>query len=143
MSPRKQGPVEDYYMPEPMSGCWIWLGGLGKAGYGMAWDGRRMVGAHRLVYVLLVGQVPDGTELDHLCRNPSCVNPAHLEPVTHHENMMRGKNLGPVNAAKTHCPQGHHYSQANTYFTTKGHRACRECGREYTRRYLERKAQAS
>jgi len=73
------------------SGCLLWLGRRNQWGYGMvAYNHTRYV-AHRMAYELHVGPVPDGLELDHLCRNPSCVNPLHLEPVTHSENMKRAK----------------------------------------------------
>jgi hypothetical protein len=72
--------------------CWEWTGSLMTDGYGQKCHGGRYVAAHRLVYEALVGPVPEGLELDHLCGNPSCVNPDHLEPVTHQENMRRGRN---------------------------------------------------
>lgn len=77
----------------PGDGCWEWTGARqpdGRYDYGMFWDGTRAVRAHRFAYELLVGPIPVGLELDHLCRNPPCVNPAHLEPVTHAENIRRG-----------------------------------------------------
>lgn len=90
----------DYEVDEA-TGCWIWLHGKSGAGYGQLHvkhsRPRRMVYAHRVYYERHVGPVPDGLELDHLCRNPSCVNPEHLEPVTHAENIKRGwaaKNRG-------------------------------------------------
>lgn len=77
---RRQGPVEDYYIPEPNSGCWLWTEGLGKDGYGMAWDAakKKTLGAHRWVYMLLVGPIPEGQKVLHRCDNPCCVNPDHL-----------------------------------------------------------------
>jgi hypothetical protein len=111
--------------------CWLWEGCKDRLGYGEVCyrGGNRK--AHRRSYELLVGPVPDGLELDHLCRNPSCVNPAHLEPVTHAENVRRGIS-GSVNgarqAAKTHCKRGHPYSAENTR-THRGMRQCRTCKR--------------
>jgi hypothetical protein len=83
-----------------------------------------------------MGAVPEGLELDHLCRVRGCVNPKHLEPVTHRENLMRGESWSAVNARKTHCPEGHPYDETNTYIDGKGRRRCRECARAYDlRRY--------
>jgi hypothetical protein len=90
---------------------------------------------HRVAYELLVGPIPEGLELDHLCRNTRCVNPEHLEPVTGRENLMRAvSSWAAKNAAKTHCPQGHPYDEENTKVKRDGGRACRACGREFMRR---------
>jgi hypothetical protein len=73
--------------------CWVWRRALDSNGYGRAWAGG---GSHRVAHVVMYerlrGPVPEGLELDHLCRNPACVRPDHLEPVTHAENIRRGKN---------------------------------------------------
>jgi len=117
-------------------GCWLWTAGKDRAGYGVFRDeSSRQVGAHRWAYLHLVGPVPGGLELDHLCRNPPCCNPAHLEPVTPRENKMRGIGASAVNAAKTHCIHGHEFTPANTYVTPEGHRSCRTCHREAKARH--------
>ena len=94
---RKQRPIlarfEDKYIPEPNSGCWLWIGGKTSMGYGQIGLGRRDEGdilAHRFSYEHYRGSIPDGFDLDHLCRNPACVNPGHLEAVTHQVTGARG-----------------------------------------------------
>ena len=82
------------------NGCWRWLGYVSKDGYGRRGDWW----AHRIFYELLVEPIPDGMEVDHLCRNRSCVNPSHMEVVTHAENMRRGARVRP---RQTHCKRGH------------------------------------
>ena len=114
----------DKVSPEPNSGCWLWTAFVNPGGYGTFWMGDKLTMAHRTAYKMFVGEIPDGLELDHLCRVRSCVNPDHLEAVTSQENSQRGKS---ANREKTHCPQGHEYSAENTYVTPSGHRQCREC----------------
>jgi hypothetical protein len=121
-------------IPEPNSGCWLWLGGGDIYGYGriaILRDGqRRTRSSHRFAFEALVGVVPNGLVLDHLCRTPACVNPAHLEAVTQAVNVRRG-DAGCHQRAKTHCPSGHEYTDANVYWSlhTNGRRfrRCREC----------------
>lgn len=107
--------------------CWLWTGCLEVSGYGKA-ARNPAVGstqkAHRIAYVLVVGPIPEGLELDHLCEQPSCVNPDHLEPVTGAENHRR-KAL-----RQTACANGHDYDFANTYVRANGYRQCRACHRE-------------
>lgn len=120
--------------------CWLWKGFIHK-GYGQyAITAPLLVRAHRFAYELLVGPIPQGLHLDHLCRVRSCVNPAHLEPVTCKENLLRGDTFNARNVAKTHCLNGHEYTDENTYLTASGGRCCRLCGREYQRQYRERVA---
>lgn len=122
----RDGPIPEY-RPD-LGSCWIWTAGLTHAGYGNARIRRRSFLAHGIAYRACVGPVPEGLELDHLCRVKACVNPTHLEPVTHWENTMRGVGVGPRNAAKTHCPKGHPYSGANLYIIpSTGGRACLTC----------------
>ena len=108
------------------TGCWLWLASKGK-GYGkFSMPRQSPVEAHRMAYILVHGAVPDGLELDHLCRNTLCVNPAHLEAVTHTENVRRGARGNLI----THCPQGHPYTEDNTYTKpNRNSRQCRECSR--------------
>lgn len=117
------------------SGCWEWTG-KHQHGYGQIKMGGKhgtWKSVHVVAYELFVGPRPPGTELDHLCRNRACFNPAHLEPVTHAENMARG-----AYAKRTHCPKGHEYSDENTYLNGKK-RVCRECAREGSRNHKRRK----
>lgn len=122
-------PPADRFWPkvDKTDTCWLWIGGH-DGRYGHFWDGDHRVMAHRWSYTALVGPVPDGLELDHLCRVTMCVNPAHLEPVTHRENMHRGDTLAALNAVKTHCPAGHPYDGANIQMM-KGRRRCGACHR--------------
>mgnify|MGYP001561542504 CR=1 FL=1 len=128
---------------EGPDGCWLWKGRTNRYGYGL-FQGRHEPStlAHRIAYIRCNGPIPEGLVLDHLCRNPMCVNPAHLEPVTQGVNIQRG-NAGQKAAdrqhEKTHCPQGHPYDLLNTYFKGK-RRVCIACRRESDRRrYREAK----
>lgn len=137
-------------MQKTEGGCWLWTGARSGSGRGNFMpDGRRsgkrrMVYAHRFAYELLVGPVPEGLELDHLCRIPLCVNPEHLEAVTHQENVHRGIAPSAVNARKTHCRRGHPLSGMNLYIEpgTGGRRCviCRNLGNR--RRYHLHRGQA-
>lgn len=121
--------IHDKYLVDGSTGCWTWQATISGGGYGyVTVDGRQRV-AHRVMYELLVGEIPAGTELDHLCRNRSCVNPAHLEPVTHRVNVRRGVGLAARNARATHCGRGHAFDEANTRIRANGSRYCRACDR--------------
>ena len=101
-------------------GCWLWTGSK-SAGYADVGIGMKVVKLHKLAWEWVNGPVPDGLELDHLCRNRACWNPDHVEPVTHKVNMERG-----AHRLKTHCPQGHPYDEINTRFY-RGRRYCWTC----------------
>lgn len=112
--------------------CWLWTKATQK-GYGVFWVPPQNRRAHVVAYNLLVGPVPEGLDLDHLCRVRHCVNPSHLEPVTRKENVLRGETRAAENAAKTHCVRGHPFDDENTRISPKGLRICRECGRDRMR----------
>lgn len=130
-------------------GCWLWTGARNPtarwAGYGVAWWKGANRLAHRLIYELLVGPVPEGLVLDHLCRVPICVNPEHLEPVTQEENRRRSAAMGgalwdgtvhgnaAVKAAAAACAKGHPWGP-NPVRDKRGHRVCRECRRDNQRK---------
>lgn len=133
---------------EKTGSCWFWKGGGSKFGYGWVnWRGERKL-AHRFVYELVFGPIPDGLSIDHICHNADptcldweacphrrCVNPDHLEAIPTVENVMRGNSPAAQNARKTHCRHGHPFDELNTYILPgTGHRECRECQRVKNRR---------
>jgi hypothetical protein len=121
--------------------CWVWTGSKIGKGYGQFTQGgtARQMLAHRWAYEAMVDLIPEGLELDHLCRNKACVNPEHLEPVTHAVNIERNPNaINNTARLVTNCPQGHEYDEANTrWYRNKRH--CRACGRAATAAYRARR----
>lgn len=112
---------------DPGSGCWHWTLRLDPSGYGtLRFLGKQQF-AHRASYRAFKGEIPDNLPLDHLCRTPDCVNPAHLEAVTIGENTRRGNSVWGINAKKSHCIRGHALSGENLKTAANGSRQCREC----------------
>ena len=110
------------------NGCWEWFAGKRADGYATLWINGKHEYAHRLSYVWAKGKIPSNLVIDHLCRNPSCVNPDHLETVTKGENNMRGAGSPAILAKKTICLRGHPFDLFNTYYRPDGKgRNCREC----------------
>lgn len=136
----------------PECGCWIWVGAIHRNGYGNVHlsKPRRNAVAHRAVYEHLVGPIPNGLELDHLCRVRCCVNPAHLEPVTQKENAERCGSIAALaeSVKRRHeapfCSKGHAMTPDNTYTYPNGlHRQCRECSRIYQRQWGKSRKEAA
>ena len=120
--------------------CWLWTGQIETEGYGrLHWpldDPNKKILAHRFSYVLYRGVIPVHVEPDHICRNRSCVNPSHLELVTHQTNTRRGVGPTALNALKTHCLKGHKLCGSNLVPWVNSGRECRTCNKEYHRRYM-------
>lgn len=134
------------YIVDEQTGCWLWTARIDANGYGRFQRGPGVSPlAHRAAYEMLVGPISDGLQLDHLCRVRHCVNPAHLEPVTHAENQMRGEAFSAVNARKESCENGHPFDLLNTYYRPDrpGTRECRECSRAAKRRYKKRRREGA
>lgn len=118
--------------------CWLWTGYITEKGYGRHEFGGTKWRVHRLSYELVNGAVPKGLVLDHLCRVRNCVNPEHLEAVTHKENTLRGNGISAINSRATSCPRGHAYDEANTYICPRGRRECRACRKDSSLRWRNR-----
>lgn len=121
------------------SGCWEWIG-CRVLGYGCFYVGKsKTMRAHRYSYILAYKNIPRGLSIDHLCRNPACVRPDHLEAVTNRENILRG--IGPTaqNAKKESCLNGHKFTKNNTYIPGLNKRHCRLCHRVRCRKAAEKR----
>ena len=106
--------------------CWLWTGGTDTYGYGKISVNNQTRYTHRLMWETLVGPIPEGLEMDHLCRQRACMNPDHLEPVTKSENGRRGHG-----STTTRCKHGH---VGEFFITTEGKRRCQSCARDQSRR---------
>lgn len=138
--PRTPAPIMDRlqrHIQQTEAGCWEWTGSRTN-NYGRIQVDGALRFSHRVMYELAVGPIPDGFHLDHLCRNPPCCNPQHLEAVTPLENTRRGEGHG----SETHCPRGHPYDEANTY-RYRDRRYCRVCKRLNFLAFHERKRNAA
>lgn len=139
-------------------GCWLWNAAISTSGYGHFRYEKKVREAHLVSYMLLVGDIPEGMQLDHTCHTNDatckggvscvhrrCVNPSHLQPVTGPENMRRGLS-GIRGREKTHCPDGHPYDEANTLYIERGNgynRMCRACARNRARERRQREREAN
>lgn len=119
-------------------GCWLWRGAKNNLGYGCTWYMGQAYVAHRLAWKLWGNVLQSGLELDHLCKNRNCINPNHLEAVTHRENILRGVSPAATHAKKTKCPKGHNFDRTITRKTGKTQRVCSICIKEYAKWYRKK-----
>ena len=119
--------------------CWLWTGSIKEKGYGRFFLNKRKVPAHRVAYELVKGPIPEGLQIDHLCRVRHCVNPDHLEAVTCRTNILRGEGVAAQQHRKTHCKRGHPFTSDNTEIVKKNGkpmgRRCIICRKQYYRNY--------
>lgn len=138
--------IRKYASIDPVTGCWEWLASATGNGYGRIMMTReakvhRSSLAHRVAYEEWVGPIPEGMQIDHLCRNTICCNPEHLEPVTPQENLRRGEVSSNTYREATRCIHGHEFTEENTYRTERG-RYCRACRRRRNQESKARKREA-
>lgn len=124
--------LEALSIPEPNTGCHLWMGALNENGYGRVWHEGGAKQAHRVAFEEANGPVPNGMDVDHRCHMRACVNPAHLEAVSHQENCRRAK------ARVTHCPHGHDLAKTG-YINSRGNRSCHVCAKSRSRQWARKK----
>lgn len=119
-------------------GCWIWQSTINNQGYGViAFEGKARK-AHRFAHEVFIGPIPEGFDVDHLCRVRSCANPEHLEAVTHRENVLRGVGRAAQGARQETCVKGHPFDSTTVRPNGRGQRVCRTCNNERNRAYYHR-----
>src|SRR6185295_6669322 len=128
-----------FVMPVTEGGCFLWVGFVNPDGYGQIQVNGAPRGAHRIAFELANGPIPNGMQIDHLCRVRCCVNPNHLEIVTAKTNTLRGRSIQSFNAVKTKCSKGHMLDGQNLYIRSNGSRTCKTCCRDAARRYRARR----
>lgn len=134
IKPYKKRPLIERFMRrvsiDKNTGCWLWVGRLKSSGlpYGFFDINSKPIIAHKWAYQNFKGAIPEGLQIDHLCNQPSCVNPDHLKAITGKENNSRSNSISAINVRKTHCLNGHEFNYENTYFRKNG-RECRVCAR--------------
>lgn len=143
---RMRDPLERFDLKwklDPDTGCHVWTKANNGVGYGVFYADGKMHLAHRWRWELDNGPVPKGMVLDHFkCSNRGCANQAHVRPVSQRENLLRGEGATALNAAKTHCPQGHEYTEDNIYWHKDGSRDCKKCRTERRREQTDRERRA-
>ncbi len=120
------------------NGCWIYTRSKNKKGYGRLSAWGKLSLAHRISYIVFKGEIPNGKYLDHLCRNRSCINPNHLEPVTNRENILRGIGIAAINYRKKKCTFGHKFDKKNTLVRPDGRRQCINCKKRQMEEYNQK-----
>jgi hypothetical protein len=120
--------------------CYLWTRGCFDGGYGAFWIDGQNHPAHIVAYELVHGPVPEGKQLDHLCRVHNCVRESHVEPVDCRTNLLRGETLAAENTQKTSCKHGHEFTPENTYYAKNGSRVCRTCNRMRQKAYVRRRS---
>lgn len=136
--------ITRHIIVDPITQCWNWQGAKINGKYGTVGINYRKMLAHRQSYIDFIGDIPPGMHLDHLCGNPGCVNPQHLEPVTQAENNRRAGVAGRMDrkSMQSHCKHGHEYTPNNTRITKEGWRECRTCFAAKARRIRAKERQA-